>query len=235
MNARRPWSAADDAAIRALYPNTATKVLAAKFGRALTATHQHAYDLGLKKSPEFLASLSSGRLQDGRVGAATRFAPGNVPWNKGTSYQAGGRSAETRFKPGSRSIRWDPDIYAVGALRMNADGYVDMKVREGLRAWDRFHRILWEDAHGPIPRGMCLVFRDGDRLNLELENLELVTRGEIMRRNTIHNLPEPLASTIRTLGQLKKRIRREDQGRRPAQSPIRDAGSTTGRGQADGS
>jgi len=32
------------------------------------------------------------------------FKKGNIPWNKGTSYQAGGRSLEFRFKKGEMEL-----------------------------------------------------------------------------------------------------------------------------------
>lgn len=40
------------------------------------------------------------------------------------------------------------------------------------------------------------------------ENLELVTRADVLRRNSVHNLPKELATTIQLLGALKRQIRR---------------------------
>ena len=149
-------------------------------------------------------------------GRSHRFKPGQRPFNKGLKgWQAGGRSRETQFKPGSVSAHWDPETYHVGALRLNADGYVDMKIKEGLRAWRAFHVIIWEEANGPLPKGHILRFRDGDVLNIEIDNLELITRAENMRRNTIHRYPPALKSAIRLVGKLKRTIR-EEQDRRPA-------------------
>ena len=36
--------------------------------------------------------------------------------------------------------------------------------------------LVWEEAHGPVPKGMMIYFKDGDRTNCELENLMLVER-----------------------------------------------------------
>lgn len=129
---------------------------------------------------------------------------------------------ETQFKKGQWPLNKDPDFYVIGALRVNSDGYIDMRISfaPGACGWRGLHRILWQDAHGPIPRGHCLVFKDRDKLNVELENLELITFAENMRRNTIHNLPAPLKQAIQTLGVLKRainrRTRREEQDRRPS-------------------
>jgi len=50
------------------------------------------------------------------------------------------------------------------------------------------------------------VFRDRNPQHIELDNLELVTRAENMRRNTIHRYPPELKSTIRQLSKLKRAI-----------------------------
>lgn len=200
--------------LRELYPRTAGAVLARRFKRPLTSIYMAANRYGIRKDPEFFVQLGR-RMANHPHARAHRFPPGHVPANKGQKgWQAGGRSRETQFKRGSVS-RWSPELYAIGTLRLNADGYVDMKVREGLRGWRAFHVILWEDARGPVPKGFCLRFKDGDRLNIGLDNLELISRADNMRRNSIHNVPQPLRNVIVVLGQLKRRVR-EKQDRRSA-------------------
>lgn len=215
-----PWTHAQLALLRRCYPYVHAKKLVHACGHSLSSVYMTATRLGLKKSPAFLAAE---RTRQGRrlkkSGAAHRFPKGHIPANKGLRRPGwhAGRMRETQFKKGQFPPNHDPDFYVIGALRVNSDGYIDMRVsfEPGSRGWRGLHLILWEDAHGPLPRGHCLRFRDGDRLNVCLENLELITRGDNMRRNTIHNLPAPLKSTIGLLGQLKRRIR-EKQDRRLA-------------------
>jgi hypothetical protein len=47
------------------------------------------------------------------------------------------------------------------------------------------HRAVWEDRHGPIPKGFDVHHRDGDGTNNELSNLELVERGDHQRQHTL--------------------------------------------------
>lgn len=231
---RFAWTPKALALLRRLYPHTRSPVIAARLGTNVSRVYSMAYALGLKKSQTYLAGKDSSRLRTGEAGRNTRFVPGHAPHNKGVKgWMAGGRSAETRFKPGQVTKRWDPEQYAVGALRMNAAGYVDMKMHDGYRPWKQFHRVLWEDANGPIPRGLRLVFKDRDPLNLCLENLELLSAAEMMRRNTIHNLPAPLKTAIQLLGQLKRRIR-EQNGRGSAGAPVRRAGRAARPEEPDG-
>lgn len=101
---RRPWTAADDATIRARYPEERTAAVAAALGRSVASVYQRAYALGLLKSAAYLESPAACRTT-GRQGMGTRFRKGNVPANKGLRGRKGwapGRMAETQFRPGVR-------------------------------------------------------------------------------------------------------------------------------------
>jgi hypothetical protein len=50
------------------------------------------------------------------------------------------------------------------------------------RNWRHLARWKWETVRGPIPKGSLLWYRDGDPMNDELENLEVVTFQEKLRR-----------------------------------------------------
>lgn len=45
------------------------------------------------------------------------------------------------------------------------------------------HHVIFEETHGPIPRGSVLRFADGNRNNLDPENLVVATRNEVAREN----------------------------------------------------
>ena len=225
---RRRWSDADLVQLCALYPDTPTLQLARKLKRTITAVYATARALGITKSAAYLASPAGCRLRRGdNIGVAYQFKKGHVPANKGLRRPgwARGRMVETQFKKGGFPVNRDPDFYVLGALRVNTDGYIDMRVSfdKGGKGWRALHRILWEDAHGSVPRGHVVIFKNRDKLDVALDNLELITFAENMRRNTIHNLPAPLRDTIQLLGQLRRRIN-EKQDRRSAGSPVRDAG-----------
>jgi hypothetical protein len=119
------------------------------------------------------ATLGRLELTNGRDG---RFRPGNIPPNKG---KKGIRvSRETEFKKGNRPWNWRP----VGSERINADGYAEVKIRNP-NMWKAKHRIIWEKARGKIPRGGVIIFADGNKLNMRLNNLLLVSRSELSVMN----------------------------------------------------
>ena len=204
---RRRWSPSDVATLRSDYPDAPTYILARRLRRAVDNVYHKAAHLGLRKSAAYLAGPWAYRFRRGdHQGRATQFRPGQTPWNKGTHFVAGGRSAETRFKPGNVSKRWDPEIYIVGALRINCDGGLDIKLHDGLRAWYSMARWVWETERGPIPRGRVVRCRNGDAHDVRIANLRLAKRADVMRENTLHNYPKPLARAIQLRGALNRRI-----------------------------
>lgn len=66
----------------------------------------------------------------------------------------------------------------VGTVVTDPDGYLRRKTPEG--KWELLHRLLWEEANGPIPAGHKVTFLDGNKENVSLENLVLVTNAEQM-------------------------------------------------------
>jgi hypothetical protein len=109
-------------------------------------------------------------------GRNTRFQPGQVPANKGK--KGIHFSRETEFKPGNRPHNWHP----VGTEIMDKDGYVKVKTRNP-KTWKYKHRLIWEKANGKIPRGGVIIFADGNKLNIRLNNLLLVSRSELSVMN----------------------------------------------------
>jgi hypothetical protein len=228
--------------MRARYPHELTASLARDLGRGLTAVYLRSKTLGLYKSQEFMASPEACRLRRGdHVGAAFRFTKGQTPFNKGLRRPgwAPGRMSETQFKKGLPPATWMP----IGSTRL-IDGYLYRKISDVRGVphtvnWKLEHHRLWTAAHGPIPPGYAVAFKDGNRQHVVLDNLELIARRQLMARNTVHNLPAPLPQTIQLLGALNRQIRRRSQQyderhHRSTDAPLRNPGRPEGQGQADG-
>jgi hypothetical protein len=212
---RRPWTNTERATLRALYPDHSAQECAQALGRSVPAIHMRANALGLRKSLEWISQRSREVALNPSHGArAHRFQPGITPWNKGQPFQSGGRSAETQFKPGRpahEASNWLP----IGSERINADGYLERKTTDDpslvpARRWVAVHRLVWEATHGPIAPGMVVAFKPGMRTTsaaeITLDRLELMSRAEIMRRNSYHNYPKELAQLIQLRGALNRKI-----------------------------
>lgn len=197
----QPWLETDLEALRTLYPNTNNVELGALFGRTERAINAQAVKMGLRKSPEFMASH------------AARFKPGLEPWNKGMKYHAGGRSAETRFGPGNRPHTWLP----ISSLRLDATGTLQRKVSDEPggphKRWRSVHELVWIEHHGPVPRGCVVVFKPGmkttDPALITIDRIDCLSRAELMRRNSSWtNLPPELARLVQLRGALNRQINR---------------------------
>lgn len=207
---RKLWSEEDIAWLVALYPDIRTDMVAEALGRRITQCYQMAATLGLRKSTAFLSSPDACRLRrrpgEQHVGAQYWFPRGHAPWNKGTHFTAGGRSAETRFKKGNRPQTWK----SIGSLRTSKEGYLQRKITDTgypPRDWVSLHVLLWREHHGPVPAGHKLRFRNGDKTDIRLDNLELVTDAENMRRNSYHtNYPPEIRQAIQLRGALIRKI-----------------------------
>lgn len=213
---KRPWTATESAVLCARYPNEPTAAIARDLGRTARSAYQRARDLGLRKTAEYLAGPHACRLRRGdNAGVAFRFKKGQVPHNKGLRRPgwAPGRMRETQFKKGGLSGRAAARYQPIGAERISKEGYVERKVsdcRPASRRWRGVHVLAWEAANGPVPKGHVIAFKNGDKRDVRIENLECISRRELMRRNTVHRLPKPLADTIQLLGALNRRLRRRN-------------------------
>jgi hypothetical protein len=201
----RWWTEAESAEFIRLYPDMDTAALAAHFGRSTDAIYNHAFLLKLHKSPEYKARVQARtNLNLSEKGKAHRIQPGNVPWNKGKKGWCGEGCEATQFKKGQVPHTWKP----LGTERVCRDGYLERKITDlqGVKNYRSVHLIEWESVNGPLPPGHAVIFIDGNKRNFALDNLELVTRAELMRRNTRHRLPPELNAVIQLRGVLNRII-----------------------------
>lgn len=112
----------------------------------------------------------------GRTGC---FQLGQVSWNKGGKMPYNAASARTQFKKGNAPHNTK---YA-GHERIEKDGYILISINETnprtgfSRRYVLKHKYLWEQQHGPLPKGMCLKCLDGNRTNTDPSNWEAIPRG----------------------------------------------------------
>jgi hypothetical protein len=153
----------------------------------------------------------------GRTGC---FEKGLTPHNKGKPHPAARlpNAAKHQFKKGNLPHNTN----YLGHERVSKDGYVEISVQEtnphtGFeRRYVLKHRWLWEQAHGPVPDGMCLKCK-GDRLNTDPSNWELIPRALLPRLDGrfgrgYEQAPADLRPAIMAVAKLEHRIReKQDQ------------------------
>lgn len=185
--------------MKKLYHNHSCEEIGKLIGKKASAVQSKGYDMGLRKDPEWLRKQSL-------KGA---FKKGHVPSNKGKKWdeylskekQEAARS--TCFKKGQMPKNHKP----VGWERKTRDGYWEVKVAEP-RTFKAKHRLLWEQHHGPIPKGVNIVFIDGNTDNITIENLRAETMEEKFNRCcSIHTrFPKELRELVQLKGALQRQL-----------------------------
>lgn len=69
----------------------------------------------------------------------------------------------------------------VGSERVTKRGVVQIKVARG--KWIDKHRYLYEQANGSIPDNHIIIFMNGDKSDIRLENLKCISRRELSYMN----------------------------------------------------
>ena len=149
-------------------------------------------------------------------GLTGRFEKGNVPANKGKHHPTVGRMAETQFKKGHRAENAVP----VGTIKLREDGYIYIKWQDyrGNKNWKQLHKYIWELAHGEVPKGYLVTFKDGNKEHIALDNLELISMQQNVRMNSsgLRHLPidgifdtaKAVADLTIAIADAEKRIRK---------------------------
>ncbi len=198
------FSPEQDEILKAEYLSMPIKSLARHIGKSHTGVRGRMRQLGLT-IPKELAEQRK---------AASQRKVGHIPFNKG--------KRQTEYLSAEQIERCRKTCYQKGNIPANTGKDGDIKIRFNskrkiysvwirlsLANWVKLHVYNFEKANGPVPKGYCVAFKDRDTLNCDLDNLELISREENMRRNTIHNLPQDLKEVLYTKAQLTRLINSE--------------------------
>lgn len=158
----------------------------------------------MKASESSISNLKSKYgLRSGIVGG--RFEKGHVPNNKGKhmTLEQYRKCKSTMFKKGNIPFNYKP----IGSERIDRDGYTYIKVAEPNK-WKLKHRLLWENNNGPIPEKHKLIFADGNRQNICLDNLILVSYAEafIMNQKKLIKKDKYLTKTGATVAKVLDKV-----------------------------
>jgi len=141
----------------------------------------------------------------------SRIKVGSTPFNKGlkqTEFMSAAsikKTESTRFKKGCKPHNQLPDDTVVLRGEGTSDCYYYKKVGNG--CWVPHHVYMWEQDNGLVPLGWVVSFKDGNTLNVVKTNLELITKREVMYRNSVHNYPKEIIPSLMLIKDLETEIK----------------------------
>jgi hypothetical protein len=204
---RQKWTPEKIELLKALYPDHYTSDVADRVGMKIKSCYVKANDLQIKKSEAFIKMELQKQAERLTVhGVKSRFKSGHTSHNKGKKmpeyvYR---KAKATMFSPNHlpHNTKYD------GHVRISKDGYREVRISRGLYRLEHLHR--WEEINGKLPKGYCLRSIDGDKLNTEPSNWQLVSRADNMRLNSIQRYPPEVIEVIKLTAKLKKRIEKHE-------------------------
>lgn len=123
---------------------------------------------GLQLIVEQIKTAKRNRSLSNGIGQG--FKHGFIPWNKGTKGLV--KPNRTTYQVGHKPHNYRP----VGSELTTKHGYIVVKVADpDIRKYK--HVLVWEAAHGPVPKNHAVIFADKDKTNFDLDNLILVHKS----------------------------------------------------------
>lgn len=153
---------------------------------------------GLNTNPDSIQNLKTRIKKEGFIFEPIKnngcFVKGQKSWNKGKKWdefmskESQEKSRATCFKKGNDPANMaliGTEKWKSGHKGRDDEGFLYVKVRDkcGRFNWEAKHRYIWEQAYGKIPKGYKVIFKDGNRHNIVLENLALVSNSQMLILN----------------------------------------------------
>tara|TARA_R110002050_G_scaffold203556_1_gene338831 strand:- start:1595 stop:2230 length:636 start_codon:yes stop_codon:yes gene_type:complete len=195
--------------IKSHYLKKPVKQLATELGTTYGVIMRRLKKWGLEMPAEVIAKNR----------AAGRFKKGSVPFTKGKkqadylSPEAIERTKKTRFRKGSVPHNVSPVGDGHVVTRRDSSNLYYKYIRISKGYWELYHRYLWRQHYGEIPEGQLVTFKDGDSLNVSIENLMLISKSENMLRNSLHNYPKEIVPTLALINKLEKQLKKLEHGK----------------------
>jgi hypothetical protein len=199
-----------DKILEILYPYIPAKVLGDYLGLTVSQVYNRTYKRGIKKDPKIKKEINRSLILN--AGKHTRYKKGSKSWNEGKKCPnlLLTNAAKYMFKPGNKPHNTKEDNAM--SIRKDTGGRLYYYSKLADSKWVLTHRLIWEQANGPIPAKHIVRFIDGNTMNLQISNLECIPMSENANRNTLHRFPDDLKKLIRLKAKLNKTIKNKQNG-----------------------
>lgn len=185
-------------------------------GLTIDQVSAYARRAGLRKDPEWERHFRRAiALRPGNRLVEHCFKPNHgLP----RSPNAGPRPGTPGWEKAQANLRRGPaskDQAPIGTYRVRSGRLLQKVVLSGKDndRWRPVHRLVWEAAHGPVPAGHSVYFKQGMATTvleeIKLDRLELLDRREAALRHMGGSLlPEEQRKLLRTTIVLQREVRK---------------------------
>lgn len=161
----RIWTNKELEAMEKYYPYNTNELLASEFNRSVSSIRNKANKMSLIKKIDNIGCFKKG-----------------VPaWNKGMPHPSRGLSSKTHFKKGG--LPHNTKHNGAISIRNDKRDGKNKFIRISKAKWIPLQKYNWEKINGEIPKGMILRCKNGDTLNVDPGNWEVISRADNIRLN----------------------------------------------------
>ena len=118
-----------------------------------------------------------------------RRKPGREPWNKGV-------------KTGIVAVS-----LPIGTIRYHK-GNDQHRIKTGPTEWRPYAEYVWKKAGNEVPEGHIVAIKDKSK-EVTIDNLETVTRAELLNRYRIQRYPKEMHGLMIQIGRMRKELNSE--------------------------
>lgn len=161
----KDWTGPEVQRLVSLYPRKTNAEIAELLGRTESAIQTMGKKLRLRKDPDFRKQVRVSTIKHNRP---------KESWTKGRSPKD--RMSPEKYAEWLVSVRtnvekaWRARALPEGSRRWHPNRGVEVKING---KWHREAVVNWEAHNGPVPKGMIVICKDGDRWNTSIDNLKL--------------------------------------------------------------
>lgn len=210
VKGRSSYSAEEDQFIIENYLEIPIKTMGRILNRSECGIKGRMRHFGLVIPPELILKRKEDSL----------YKKGFVPFNKGMKMEefmtpeTVQKFKSNQFKKGQLPPNTLPEGAEVKRIdKRTGNTYTLVKVPGNTKLVFK-HIHIWQQVNGKLPKGMNIVFKDGNSENFSIENLECISDVELMQRNTVQRFPQDLKNVIQLKACITRQINKNNKSKK---------------------
>ena len=198
LGTKKLWTDTEIEYLRTHYATSYMSDMCMYFNRSEKSIYMQAFLMGLKKDDKFKRDNVREKMSPNFLAHCKKKGCVGVGYKM--SKERYEKCSLTMFKKGDLPAKTNP----VGTLFFWKRG--EVWIRTGFKQRELYHRYVWKQHNGEIPKDRIVSFIDGNSQNCDISNLQLISRADNMARNSINRYPKEFKSKVFLLAWFRRKI-----------------------------